>query len=110
MAMKTGRVLGLAALAVAAGGLALVLFGCGGIPEGTTRVATVDSMQIEATGAGIVKADARKTTYRIKCGLCGYLSEGMTADTPTAGKPYTLDWVCPKCGHKQKIVIKVATP
>ena len=88
-------------------GTAVVLNGCGGVPKGTVAQMQTGNLQVTATGAGIVKADAQKITFQIKCGVCGFVTETVTVDTPTAGKPYTLDWVCPKCGHKQKIVISV---
>lgn len=96
------------AMVVMLGTLAVVN-GCGGIPKGTVAQMQVGNLQVTAVGAGIVKADALKTTFQIKCGVCGFEPEIMTIDTPAPGKPYMLDWVCPKCGHKQKIVI-TATP
>jgi hypothetical protein len=91
-------------------GLTLALCGCHSIPTGTLGTTTVGSVTITASGAGIVKADAQKTTFKIKCRLCGYETEEITVDTPTAGKPYTMTWICPKCGHKQTIVIQIAGP
>lgn len=90
--------------------LALFLGGCRGIPAGTMRTATVGAVTLNAKGAGIVKAEAGKTTYKIKCALCGYEADNVTVDTPVMGKPYGTTWVCPKCGHKQKIVLEVAAP
>jgi len=95
-------------VAGAAMAMLLALSGCGGIPKGTVKETTVGTVKLTAEGAGIVKADAQKTTFQIKCAVCGFEADPMTIDTPAAGKPYTLDWVCPKCGHKQKIVIQVA--
>ena len=86
-------------------GTMAVVNGCGGIPKGTMEQVQVGQMQITAVGAGIVMANAQKTTFRIKCGACGFEPDAITIDTPAPGKPYTLDWVCPKCGHEQKIVI-----
>ena len=88
-------------------GLALALGGCYGIPKGTLQDTQVGDGQLMITGAGIVKADAQKTTIKIKCAVCGYQSEEIVVATPTAGKPYIMEWVCPKCGHKQTIVIQV---
>ncbi|MBA4386645.1 MAG: hypothetical protein C0404_01620 [Verrucomicrobia bacterium] len=97
----TGSIAGLFALA----GTALILAGCHGIPAGTTKTAQVGTVQYEASGAGIAKADARKTTIKIKCARCGYEENEMTVDTPSEGKPYTINWVCPKCGNKQTVVV-----
>ena len=98
------------ASALAMGGLAVVLSGCFGIPKGTLKNTSVGTVKIEASGAGIVSADAQKTTFKIKCAVCGYEAETMTIDTPVAGKPYTLAWICPTCGHKQQIVVQVVGP
>jgi rubredoxin len=108
--MNASKLLSLAAAAVLSTGLGLVLSGCGTVPEGANKSAAAGGVQLEATGAGIVKADAQKTVFKIKCAVCGFVSDEMTIDTPAAGKPYTLDWVCPKCGHKQKVTIQVAPP
>jgi len=69
----------------------------------------IGSVTVHATGAGIVKADAQTVTFKIKCGLCGFEPEAITIPMPTPGKPYTNKWVCPKCGHKQTIVITVGS-
>lgn len=87
-------------------GVALAAGGCYGVPKGTLKEVSVGAVQLTAEGAGIVKADALKTTFKIRCAVCGYLSEEITIDTPVAGKPYVMDWVCPKCDHKQKVVIQ----
>lgn len=63
---------------------------------------------LKATGAGIIESNEKKTKIKIKCAKCGYLSAEIEIDTPTADKPYTQDWVCPKCGHKQKVTVEVA--
>ena len=88
-------------------GFMFMLSGCSTAPKGTTRTVQVNGVQLQASGAGIVKADAQNTTFRIKCGRCGYESEERTIPSPQAGKPYTLNWVCPHCGHKQTIIIQV---
>lgn len=93
-------------LGVLAGFMA-VLSGCGTVPKGATRTIEVNGVQLKAAGAGIVKADAQNLTYRIKCGVCGKQSEDIVIPTPQAGKPYTFEWVCPRCGHKQTITIQV---
>ena len=93
-------------LAVISGSMA-VWNGCGGIPKGTVAQLQVGTVQLIATGAGIITANAQKTTFQIKCESCGFEPVAITIDTPVAGKPYTLDWVCPQCGHQQKIVIAV---
>jgi len=64
--------------------------------------------KLKATGATVLESNEKKTTIKIKCAKCGYQSAAIEIDTPTAGKPYTLDWACPKCGHKQKVTVEVA--
>jgi DNA-directed RNA polymerase subunit M/transcription elongation factor TFIIS len=66
------------------------------------------SSSLKVTGATVIESNATKTKIKIKCAKCGYLSAEIEIDTPTAGKPYTQDWVCPKCGHKQKVTVEVA--
>jgi rRNA maturation protein Nop10 len=104
MSMKNGNRIVLSALAVCV--LALAIAGCHGIPPGTMQKATIGSVTIEATGAGIVKADAQTTTFKIKCKVCGFEADSITIPTPPIGKPYTMTWTCPKCGHVQKIIIQ----
>lgn len=106
--MKNKIMLRILAVGLAIGCLGLFLGGCRGIPTGTAKVVAVGNANLQASGAGIVKVEAGKTTYKIKCSLCGYETETVTIDTPVAGKPYTTTWICPKCGHKQKIVIEIA--
>lgn len=77
------------------------------VPKGAEKEMMAGTSKLEATGSGIVKADAQKTTYRIKCEKCGFKSEEVIIDTPTADKPYTLVWTCPKCGYEQNIIIQV---
>lgn len=99
---------GLIVMVVAA--VAVMLAGCFGIPKGTVSEVKVGAVQLKVNGAGIVKADAAKTTFKIKCSRCGFEPEEITIDTPVAGKPYTQDWTCPKCGNKMKIVIEAVGP
>ena len=91
-------------------GLIVALSGCFTIPKGTMSQVKVGSVELKAVGAGIVKADAQTTTFRIKCRRCGYEAKEMTIPTPVPGKPYILNWVCPRCGNKQQIVIEVVSP
>ena len=86
---------------------AFLFAGCGTVPKGAARAIQISTAQLQASGAGIIKADAQTTTFQIKCAVCGYVSEEITIPTPQAGLPYTLNWVCPKCGHKQTVVIKL---
>ncbi|MBN2144874.1 MAG: hypothetical protein JW774_09650 [Candidatus Aureabacteria bacterium] len=97
---KVGLILGLL-------GLVLILSGYSFAPDGTVKEIKFGSKTLAAKGAGIVKADYDKTTFRIKCMTCGYENEKMFIDTPRAGNPYTLDWICPKYGDKQTIVIEI---
>lgn len=106
--MRWTKLMQIALALLSISGTAAVLTGCGGIPKGTAAQMQVGAAQVTATGAGIVKADAQKTTFQIECDVCGFESEVITIDTPAAGAPYTLDWTCPKCGHKQKITITVS--
>lgn len=89
-------------------GLVISLTGCFGIPRGTSKITNVGKLQLLIKGAGIVKADTEKTTFRIKCGRCGFETEEITIDTPSVGKPYILNWVCPKCSNKQAITIEAS--
>ena len=106
--MKMRNAVGVAVSGLAMAGFLFAMSGCHGIPRDTTNEVAIGQVTLQATGAGLIKADAQKTTFKIKCAVCGYEDQPMTIDTPVAGKPYILDWVCPKCGHKQKIVIQVA--
>ena len=82
------------------------LSGCFGIPVGTTEESTVGQIQLKATGAGIVKANTQKTTYRIRCSSCSFENENKTIITPTVKDTYVMDWLCPNCGHRQIIMIQ----
>jgi len=99
--MKTIKLLGL--LAVMTG----LMYGCSTVPRGATKTVQISTAQLQASGAGIIRADLQNTVIKIKCGVCGFESEEITIPTPQAGKPYTLNWVCPKCGHKQTVIIKL---
>jgi len=96
-------------LALVVTGLVLTLSGCFSIPKGTAAAVKAGAVQLNAVGAGIVKADAQTTTFKIKCQRCGYEDKEITIPTPTPGKPYVLNWVCPRCGHKQNIVIEAVS-
>jgi len=69
---------------------------------------TCCAAKLKATGACIIESNEKKTKIKIKCSKCGHLSAVIEIDTPTAGKPYTQDWTCPKCGNKQKVTVEVA--
>lgn len=88
-------------------GFMFMLGGCSTVPKGAARTAQITTGQLKASGAGIISADTQYTTFRIKCAVCGYVSEPITIPTPQAGQPYTLNWVCPDCGHKQTVVIQI---
>ena len=92
---------------LALAGFMFVLGGCSTVPKGAARTAQITTGQLQATGAGIDKANENFTTFRIRCGVCGYETGEIVIPTPQAGKPYTLYWTCPHCGHKQTIVIKL---
>jgi predicted RNA-binding Zn-ribbon protein involved in translation (DUF1610 family) len=64
--------------------------------------------KLKAAGAVIVATDDKKTKIKIKCEKCGFLSAEIEIDTPVAGKPYTQEWTCPKCGHKQRVTVETA--
>ena len=63
--------------------------------------------KLKATGAVVLESNEKKTKIKVKCTKCGFLSAEIEIDTPTADKPYTLDWTCPKCGNKQKVTVEV---
>jgi ribosomal protein S27E len=106
--MKLGQWVGGVVSVLAGIGMMAAAVGCAGIPKGTKEdVSLGATVTVHATGAGIIKADTEKTTFKIKCSLCGYESEAITIDTPAMGKPHVLKWVCPKCGHKQTITVQV---
>ncbi len=65
--------------------------------------------KLNATGAVVLGGCEKKTKIKITCAKCGKIVE-LEIDTPTADKPYTLDWTCPKCGNKQKVAVAVAKP
>jgi ribosomal protein S27AE len=101
------RTIKIIAQLAAVAGFMFMLTGCGTVPKGAAAAVQITTGQLQATGAGIVSANPEFTTYRIKCGVCGYETGEIVIPTPQAGKPYTLNWVCPKCGHKQLIVIQI---
>ncbi len=88
-------------------GFIFSLGGCSTVPKGAARTARITAGQLQASGAGIVSADTQTVTFRVKCAVCGYVSEPFTIPTPQAGKPYILNWTCPRCGHKQTVLIKL---
>jgi len=65
--------------------------------------------KLRATGAVVVESNEKKSKIKIKCAKCGYLSAEIEIDTPTADKPYTQEWTCPKCGNKQKVTVELPT-
>lgn len=76
---------------------------CGGAKEEKKAVTS----KLTATGATVVETNDKKTKLAIKCAKCGFKAE-IEIDTPTADKPYSQEWVCPKCKHKQQITVSVA--
>ncbi len=93
-------------LALLSSGLLTALSGCYGIPKGTTETATVEQLQLKATGTGIVRANAKKTTYMTRCAVCGFQNVEKTILTPKPENTYIIDWLCPNCGHSQIIMIQ----
>jgi DNA-directed RNA polymerase subunit M/transcription elongation factor TFIIS len=67
------------------------------------------SSKLKATGAVVLESNGTKTKIQIVCGKCGYKAAALEIDTPTAGKPYTQDWTCPKCNFKQKVTVELVT-
>ena len=63
--------------------------------------------KLTATGATVVESNDKMTKLAIKCAKCGFKAE-LEIDTPTADKPFSLEWVCPKCKHTQQITVAVA--
>jgi len=86
-------------------GLMVLLSGCVGIPEGTQKNAHIGQLQLQVKGAGLVKADTEKTSFRVKCKGCGSETGDIVIDTPSVGIPYMMNFVCPKCLHQQRIII-----
>ena len=68
---------------------------------------TAAAARYKATGATVLDANAQKTKIWIKCPRCGYTTE-TEIDTPTADKPFEMEWKCPRCGRRQKITVEVA--
>ena len=89
-------------------GLAVSLCGCVGLPRGTRETVQVGKLQLSIKGAGLVRADTEKTTFRIKCKRCGGEPGESTVDTPSVCNPYTLNWVCPQCRHPQPLIIEAS--
>ena len=56
-------------------------------------------------GATLVTCGEKKSTFKVKCTKCGFQTAEIEIDTPTADKPYTLEWKCPKCGQKHSVTI-----
>ena len=94
----------LAALACAP--LASLLTGCYGIPKGTMKQVPMGKMKLEAKGAGIVGVTGDKTTFQIRCEVCGYTEEPASIDTPKFGEPHVQRYTCPKCAHQQWVTIQ----
>lgn len=65
--------------------------------------------KLNATGAEVLGGCPKKTKIKITCAKCGKTEE-LVIDTPAAGKPYSQEWACPKCGNKQKVSVESATP
>jgi hypothetical protein len=93
-------------------GLMVTLAGCspGSSPEGAPTEAQTGTGNIQATGAGIMYADANNITYSTKCSVCGTAGETKTIPTPTAKRPYKTSWSCPQCKHRQMIMFKLRQP
>ena len=66
--------------------------------------------KLNVTGAAVLGGCPKKTKIKIKCGKCGHQPAEIEIDTPTADKPYSQDWACPKCGNRQKVTVEVAKP
>lgn len=102
------RIINSAVVVVFVASMVAVVCGCSSMPSNTRKKLTVGPTKIIAVGAGLAKADARTTTYKIRCADCGFEDEeARIIATPTAAKPYGTIWVCPKCAHRQNIDVKV---
>ncbi|HBC85615.1 MAG TPA: hypothetical protein DCZ94_01545 [Lentisphaeria bacterium] len=108
--MKSKNALAIIVLALLSTGLMSVLSGCWtgyyGIPEGTKQEFAIGQLHLKATGAGIVTASEQKTTFRIRCSMCGFINPDMTGDTPKMGDTFKMMWACPECAHIQIIRIE----
>lgn len=105
--MNKKIIIGLVVLGLAVTGMIFNANAGSPVPKGAEKEMKAGTIELEATGCGIVKADELKTTLMIKCEKCGFESKEIEIDTPTADKPYSMEWTCPKCGYKQKIEIQV---
>ena len=82
---------------------------CAAAKDAKKDASATCSVKLTATGATVIESNEKKAKIKITCGKCGKLVE-LEIDTPTADKPYSLDWTCPKCGNKQKVTVEVAKP
>ncbi len=80
---------------------------CAAAKDAKKSVPAACTAKLTATGATVVECGDKKTKIKITCAKCGKTVE-LEIDTPTADKPYAQDWVCPKCGNKQKVSVGVA--
>ncbi|MDX9866904.1 MAG: hypothetical protein RBT78_03160 [Kiritimatiellia bacterium] len=74
-------------------------------PARPAAPAAAGTPKLKAAGAVVIASDSEKTTIRIRCQKCGFLSGEIQIATPKAGQPHTQEWTCPKCGHKQTVTV-----
>lgn len=76
--------------------------------KGASGACAAGAGKLTATGAVVLESNNGKTKIKIVCGKCGHKTAPIEIDTPTADKPYTQEWTCPKCGFKQTVTVAVA--
>jgi len=64
---------------------------------------------LTASGASVIENNGEKVKIKIKCAKCGYQTAAIEIGIPTPGNPYSQQWTCPKCGHKQTVTVVLAS-
>jgi predicted nucleic-acid-binding Zn-ribbon protein len=101
-----GSMLTLAAVPLISSGQAC----CAADKDAKKAAAPATPSKFKAASAVVGESNEKKTKIKIKCVKCGHLCDEIEIDTPTADKPYTQEWTCPKCGKKQTVKVEVAKP
>ncbi|MCK4948129.1 MAG: hypothetical protein KAS46_07120 [Candidatus Aureabacteria bacterium] len=74
----------------------------------TPPVVTTKTPVLSATGAVIVKQDAKYFYYKKKCEACGFTSKNQIGSGYPKGKgKLSSTFKCPKCGKNQKVQIEI---
>lgn len=80
---------------------------CAAAGKDAKKTAGTCPANLKATNATVIGCEGAKVKIKVKCAKCGFLSAEMELDMPTAEKPTTLAWNCPKCGHKQTVKLEL---